>query len=699
MNRSAFSLVELSVSILIVSLLMLGLMSSIQIVTQASQLVDGPVQETTSLARAVEQMSADLRVAQTFIERSSDAVEFTVADRDGDGNAERIRYQWAAAGDHSLTRTLSYSAGSRPDETSVTAEGLQNLSLRYLTATHGPQLEDPEIESDEVLLLSHDDRPPQAPLRVLMVVANPSALRATDAGKANLLEQWGFAVEPIAASASQSALDNAVGRSDVVFISESTNSKTLGRKLTMAPLGIVCEESHLCDELGFTADVGRGTSQTYLDSTVGTHYLTEGWLPGDAVQIARAQQSVRNLTGDSDRWSSDLKVLALRDGQPALCVLETGDRLMPPPEASAVTAGETSTLPYRTSTSDIKDDCVAMKITLDTHASVTSITANLRLPFAGWTQFALYADSGGEPDRLLAQTERVVRLWGSDGWLTATFDDDVLLPPGDYWLAIAVPDGVRVRYDISGGTARLSAVDPGSGFPAPWRETFGPDPNHGRASVYLTYDAVQSAPARRVMLPWGSSGFDITALNSQGQQLLWRALLWAADATPSDTEAEWGVRSDRSVGQYLVPKLPANATGWRLTRLFCRVKRPELPSLFEVQFKLLSASLDGRPSAYELQSAAATFGNQYSATRYQWFEIPFAGSGDLRVDRGVCLTVEAGGGSDAVLICYDDGREGEAAGAGMLQSPGQGAVWSASTDADLRFYLYGRYRTRGEPQW
>ena len=38
-----------------------------------------------------------------------------------------------------------------------------------------------------------------------------------------------------------------------------------------------------------------------------------------------------------------------------------------------------------------------------------------------------------------------------------------------------------------------------------------------------------NAPARRVMLPWGSSTFDISALNSDGQEILKRAIEWAAE--------------------------------------------------------------------------------------------------------------------------------------------------------------------------
>lgn len=699
-RRAAFTLLELSLSTVIVSLLMLGLFSSIQLVTSASRLVDGPVSQTTDLARQIEQMSADIRLAQTFVERSPHVVEMTVPDRDGDGDAETIRYQWWESSNRQWTRTTTYSGTPDAPVNTVLAENVRQLDLSYLTTTYGPAETDQEIESDEVLLLAHDDRPAAFGNRVLFIASDPSSLHSRDADKVALMQSWGFVVEPISASESAATLQQAIDRNDVIYISETTRSDTLGTKVTAATIGVVCEEPYLCDELGLATTVGNGVDYRYLGSSVGTHYLTQGWLPGDAVQISTKKQSVRNLSANSAEQSPDLQVLATRDGQPALCVLDQDAQLVPAAADAGLTAGQTTTLSAWTSTSELSNDTVASKITLADHARVSSLTAYVKLPFAGSTRFAIFADNGGEPGDLITQTAFAYTLFSSEGWIRIDLNETVTLVPGDYWLAMAVPSGVRVRYDSSGGTSRFSSDNSLSEFPATWNNTFGPDPNNARVSIYMTYDAIRYAAGRRVFLPWGSGGFDIDHLNDDGRALLQRALQWAADTVPDNPGLAGPLSGSLACGQYLAPPLPDNATGWRMTRLFCRVKRAEVGSFQNVQFRLLAATLDERPSAFLLQQTSEVFDNRFSSQDYVWYEIPFAASGDLRTDRGVCFTVETDGSDTAVILNYDDAVKPTSSDTLMLQSLNQGTSWSpVSGSADLRFYLYGQYHTRGEPQW
>ncbi|QEG43473.1 PulJ/GspJ family protein [Roseimaritima ulvae] len=699
-RRGGFTLLELSLSVLIVSLLMLGLFSSVQLVTTASRLQDGPVGQTTDLARHLEQLSADVRLAQTLVERSSDAVEMTVPDQDGDGDAEIIRYQWWGAVDQRWTRTVTYSLTPNEPVTTVLANNVTQLDLSYLAATYGPADTDQEIESDEVLLLAHDDRPADSGKRVLFIVSDPDSLRNRDADKLAWMQSWGYTVEPIAASASASSLQQAWQRNDVIYISETTSSNTLGSKVTDAPIGVVCEEAYLCDELGVTTSVGNAVDYQYLSSTVGTHFLTEGWLPGDAVSISTKRQTVRNLSDDESDQAPGLQVLATRAGQPALAVLDQHAQLIASDADAGLTAGETTVFSQWSPTSEISNDTVASKVALDEDAMVSSITAYVKLPFAGSTRFAIFADNAGEPGDLIAETGIAYTLFSATGWVKIDFADACMLEAGDYWLAIAVPSGVQVRYDDSGGTSRCSSTHSLAGFDSSWQNTFGPDPNNARLSAYLTYDAIRYAAGRRVFLPWGSSGFEVTHLNEQGQGLMLRALQWAADAVPDNPGLDLPLSGSLSGGQYLAPPLPDNATGWRVTRLFCRLKKLEDASYQNVQFRLVSATLDERPSPYLLEEASVVFDYQFSSKDYVWYEIPFAASGDLRTDRGVCLTVSGGGAQAAVILNYDDGAKPTTGDTLLLQSLDQGNTWSPpSAEADLRFYLYGHYQTRGEPQW
>jgi prepilin-type N-terminal cleavage/methylation domain-containing protein len=96
-NRFGYTLVELAVSLSVVGIL-LGAMGSIVIVAGKA------VPETKSSSRATFEaqdalalMSSELRGARTVTELTSNAVTFTVADRNGDGSDETIRYYWAGS--------------------------------------------------------------------------------------------------------------------------------------------------------------------------------------------------------------------------------------------------------------------------------------------------------------------------------------------------------------------------------------------------------------------------------------------------------------------------------------------------------------------------------------------------------------------------------------------------------------------------
>jgi prepilin-type N-terminal cleavage/methylation domain-containing protein len=96
-NRLGFTLVELAVSLSVVGIL-LGAMGSIVIVAGKA------VPESKSSSRATFEaqdalalMSSELRGARTVTELTANAVTFTVADRNGDGTDETIRYYWAGS--------------------------------------------------------------------------------------------------------------------------------------------------------------------------------------------------------------------------------------------------------------------------------------------------------------------------------------------------------------------------------------------------------------------------------------------------------------------------------------------------------------------------------------------------------------------------------------------------------------------------
>ncbi|GEM_PF-1436106 len=699
-TRLAFTLLEMTFSLTIVSLLMLGLLSSIELVLRATQLSDSPSSATSQLARESESLAADIRLAQTFRERSEKAIEFTVPDRDGDQQAETIRYEWLDSTTGQLRRTLISSQSPDLPQITVLAEGLDDFSFSYLLATYGPAETEQEVESDEVLLMVQDDRPDDFGTKVLLVVVDGDSLHSEEATKRSWMEDWGFIVEPISASVTATEFEEATARNDVIYVSETVLSSTLGTKATAATIGLVCEESHLTDELGMVSGLGNASTREYLDSNVGTHFLTEGWLPGETIQIGHIGQSVRNLPSDPSQLAAGLRVLGSREGQPALAVLRQGDELIRPSGDAVRTAGETTVFDNLTDYWDFNDSTAATQFTLEDHADLLQIHASMRVQASRVVRFGLYSDNNGEPGTLLAQAEPFQSAYGVDRWVSASFREPQRLEPGTYWLAIGLDVGVQMRFENTGGRSRMSNVSPHGGLMTQWSGTLQTGGEAARVSVCVSYRKVHRSAGRRVMLPWGANGFQINQLTDAGRELMRRSLQWAADLRPSDHGFEAVVSSSQWNSQTFVPTLPRNATGWRLTRLFCRLKRYAPETYGEIRFRLLSADSNHSPSSYLFGETYGIHSANLSAEAYQWYEIPLAATGELRTDRGVCITLESTSGSPQMWVNYDLENAVNLGGTQRLESLNQGASWMPSgAGHDLRFYLYGSYRTRGEPQW
>jgi len=88
------TLVELVTAMVSGTILLSGLAAVMMI---ASQVAYTPSASTKRLeaAKAVQELGDDARYATYLVARSPNAIEFVVTDRDGDGAAERIRYEWS----------------------------------------------------------------------------------------------------------------------------------------------------------------------------------------------------------------------------------------------------------------------------------------------------------------------------------------------------------------------------------------------------------------------------------------------------------------------------------------------------------------------------------------------------------------------------------------------------------------------------
>jgi prepilin-type N-terminal cleavage/methylation domain-containing protein len=105
--QPGFTLVELTLALVIISLLMLSVQSVLALASRLAPGGKNPTTATTSVAKGIEMLNFDLPYATSIVARSSTSISFTVPDRTGDGQPETIRYSWAGTSGAGLVRTVN----------------------------------------------------------------------------------------------------------------------------------------------------------------------------------------------------------------------------------------------------------------------------------------------------------------------------------------------------------------------------------------------------------------------------------------------------------------------------------------------------------------------------------------------------------------------------------------------------------------
>src|SRR2546421_12395799 len=95
-RRAGMTLAELSVSLAIVATLMVAT-GSVMVLTGRAVAITAAQASDARIDDVVATMASEQRMALTVTEQSGTALNFTVADRDGDGVSETIRYSYSAA--------------------------------------------------------------------------------------------------------------------------------------------------------------------------------------------------------------------------------------------------------------------------------------------------------------------------------------------------------------------------------------------------------------------------------------------------------------------------------------------------------------------------------------------------------------------------------------------------------------------------
>jgi hypothetical protein len=116
----------------------------------ARQIAYSPAASSSRLAasQVVNQLADEVRAATFFFAHTSRTIEFVVADRDNDGKAERIRYDWSGTPGAPLNKTVN---GGTP--VAVLAS-VQNFQLTFFLDTKTTALT-PNVDTSEGLLASN----------------------------------------------------------------------------------------------------------------------------------------------------------------------------------------------------------------------------------------------------------------------------------------------------------------------------------------------------------------------------------------------------------------------------------------------------------------------------------------------------------------------------------------------------------------
>jgi len=138
----AFTLVELVASLAVLAVLMLAIGSTVLLASRAVPDENQPMMRRVAASRALEQIASELETAVEIDALTVRDLRFDVADRNGDGASEELRYLWSGnAGD---PLRLRYNSGSER----VVIEDVQTLSVEVataeVTAGEAPLIEGPE---------------------------------------------------------------------------------------------------------------------------------------------------------------------------------------------------------------------------------------------------------------------------------------------------------------------------------------------------------------------------------------------------------------------------------------------------------------------------------------------------------------------------------------------------------------------------
>jgi len=129
LSRRAFTLMEITVSLAVMSILITGLGSAMFVALKVVPTADNAALQTLRGADIAQQIATDLRYATAFQAAGATALSVTVPDRTGDGAPDTIAYSWSAAEGDPVTRSINGGAAV------TVLDDVRTLSLDYDSET------------------------------------------------------------------------------------------------------------------------------------------------------------------------------------------------------------------------------------------------------------------------------------------------------------------------------------------------------------------------------------------------------------------------------------------------------------------------------------------------------------------------------------------------------------------------------------
>jgi len=148
--RAAFTLIEMVVSLCVISIVFVAMGSVMVLATKVIHDPDDPVNLTIDAADVLRKMCSELEIATVMKTATATVVEFDVPDRDSDAVDEVIKYEWSGTAGDPLLRQYNGGNAVKVLESVVEFELIFNCETTHNTTP-------PEIEGAEELFLMQDN--------------------------------------------------------------------------------------------------------------------------------------------------------------------------------------------------------------------------------------------------------------------------------------------------------------------------------------------------------------------------------------------------------------------------------------------------------------------------------------------------------------------------------------------------------------